>query len=100
MTKVKKQTAIRKSAENRRKLTEKFSEAASTNSGRIHIVPSKDGWSVKKEGAKRSIAVRPTKEGALSAAKAVKSAERIIIHKKDGTIQKNTEKKYKKYTNF
>jgi len=74
-------------------LTEKFRKAASTKSGRVHVVPSKSGWSVKKEGAKRSTAVRPTKEGAVKVAKQVKSASRIVIHKKDGTIQKNTKKK-------
>jgi len=76
--------------ENKERLTEKFRKAASTNSGRIHVVPSKDGWSVKKEGAKRSAVVRPTKEGALEAARLLKSADRIVVHKKDGTIQKNT----------
>lgn len=75
------------------KLTEKFSKAASTNSKRVHVVPSKDGWSVKKEGSTRSSAVRPTKEGAVKAAKRLLSVERIVIHKKDGTIQKNTKKK-------
>jgi hypothetical protein len=75
------------------KLTEKFSKAASTNSNRVHVVPSKDGWSVKKEGSTRSSAVRPTKNGAVKAAKQLKSAERIVIHKKDGTIQKNSKKK-------
>lgn len=75
------------------KLTEKFSKAASTNSKRVHIVPSKDGWSVKKEGSTRSSAVRSTKEDAIKAAKHLKSTERIVIHKKDGTIQKNTKKK-------
>lgn len=74
-------------------LTQKFSKAASTNSGRIHVVPSKDGWSVKKEGAKRSTVVKSTKEGAIKAAKSVKSVDRIVIHKKDGTIQSNTKKK-------
>lgn len=74
-------------------LTEKFGKAAASKSGRIHVVPSKSGWSVKKEGAKRSTAVRPTKEGAVKLAKQVKSADRVIIHKKDGTIQKNTKKK-------
>ncbi len=74
-------------------LSEKFSKAASSNSGRVHVVPSKSGWSVKKEGSKRSTAVRPTKEGAVKAAKSVKSVDRIIIHKKDGTIQKNSKKK-------
>lgn len=75
------------------KLTEKFSKAASSNSGRVHVVPSKSGWSVKKEGAKRSTAVRATREDAIKAAKDVKSAERIVIHKKDGTIQRNTKKR-------
>jgi hypothetical protein len=73
-------------------LTGKFSKAASTNSGRVHVVPSKDGWSVKKEGAKRSSVVASTKEGAIKAAKNVKSAERIVVHKKDGTIQRNAKK--------
>jgi hypothetical protein len=71
------------------KLTEKFSKAASTNNKRVHIVPSKDGWSVKKEGSTRSTAVMPTKEGAIEVAKHLKSIDRIILHKKDGTIQKN-----------
>lgn len=73
-------------------LTGKFSQAASTNSGRVHVVPSKDGWSVKKEGAKRSSVVTSTKEGAIKAAKNVKSVERIVVHKKDGTIQRNAKK--------
>ncbi len=74
------------------KLTEKFSHAASSNSKRVHVVPSKDGWSVKKEGATRSSAVRATKEEAIKAATKVKSVDRIVIHKKDGTIQKHTKK--------
>lgn len=75
------------------KLTQKFSNAAKTNSGRVHVVPSSSGWSVKKEGATRSTAVRSTKIGAIEAAKQVKSADRIVIHKKDGTIQRNEKKK-------
>jgi thiamine pyrophosphate-dependent acetolactate synthase large subunit-like protein len=82
----------RKIEGNKKNLTLKFSKAASTNSGRVHVVPSKDGWSVKKEGAKRSSSVSPTKEEAIKAAKTVKSAERIVIHKKDGTIQRNTKR--------
>lgn len=74
------------------KLTEKFSKAASTNSGRVHVVPSKDGWAVKKEGAKRATVVRSTKEGAVKAANNIKTAERVVVHKKDGTIQKNTKR--------
>ena len=70
-------------------LSEKLRQAASTNSNSVHIVPSKDGWSVKKEGAVRATAVRATKDKALKAARELKSAERIIIHNQDGTIAKN-----------
>lgn len=74
-------------------LTKKFSAAASTNNGRVHVVPSKDGWAVKKEGAKRATVVKQTKEGAVKAANNIKTAVRVIVHKKDGTIQKNTKRK-------
>jgi len=69
------------------KLSSKFRKAASSNNGRVHVVSSKSGWSVKKEGAKRSTAVRTTKKGAIKFAHSLKSAERIVIHKKEGTIQ-------------
>lgn len=69
------------------KLTEKFKNAASTNNGRIHVVPSKDGWSVKKEGVKRATVVSTTKEGALKAAHKINAASKVVVHKKDGTIQ-------------
>ena len=72
------------------RIVEKFRKAASTNSGRVHIVPSKDGWSVKKEGAKRASSVQTTKASAVKVASSLKSAERLIIHRKDGTIQTNT----------
>lgn len=76
-----------------KKLIEKFSKAASSNSGRVHVVPSKDGWAVKKEGAKRASAVKSTKESAVKTAIKLKSTISVIIHKKDGTIQTNTKKK-------
>jgi hypothetical protein len=74
------------------KLSSKFKKAASTNSGRVHVVPSRGAWSVKKEGSSRSYVVRPTKESALIAARKMKSVESIIVHEKDGTIQSNTMK--------
>jgi len=74
------------------KLTESFKKAASTKSSRVHVVPSKSGWSVKKEGSKRASSVAPTKSAAVSAAKNMKSGDRIVIHKKDGTIQRNSKK--------
>ena len=73
-------------------LANEFSKAASSGSTRVHIVPSRDGWSVKREGAKRSSSVKATKKSALKAARNIKSADRIVIHKKDGTIQRNSKK--------
>jgi len=75
------------------KMINSFRQAAATNSGRVHVVPSKDGWAVKKEGAVRASAVTSTKAGALKAANSIKSVARIVVHKKDGTIQSNTKKK-------
>ena len=72
------------------RLVEKFSRAASSTSGRVHEVPSQDGWLVKKAGAKRASSVQNTKADAVKAANGLKAVERVIIHKKDGTIQKNT----------
>jgi hypothetical protein len=76
-----------------KKLTEKFREAAASNSKRVHVVPSEGAWAVKKEGSKRAAAVKKTKAAAVIAANSMKSAERVIVHKKDGTIQTNTKKK-------
>jgi len=75
------------------KMTKKFSRSASPSTGRVHVVPSKSGWSVKREGVKRSSVVKNTRGGAVTAAKNLKSTERIIVHRKDGTIQKNTIKR-------
>lgn len=70
-------------------LSAKLREAASINSNSVHIVPSQTGWSVKREGAVRSTAIRATRDEALKVARELKSAERIIIHNPDGTIAKN-----------
>lgn len=75
------------------KMTDSFRVAGSTNSGRVHVVPSKDGWAVKKEGAVRASVVTTTKARAVKAANNIKSAARIVVHKKDGTIQSNSKKK-------
>jgi threonine synthase len=70
-------------------LSEKLRKVASTNSNSVHIVPSRDGWSVRREGADRSTVVKATEDEAIKAARELKSTERIIIHNKDGTIARN-----------
>lgn len=69
----------------------KLKEASKSNSGRFHVVPTSKGWSVKKEGAKRAISTSHTKDSAVRVAKARSSKDgKIVIHKKDGTIQFTT----------
>jgi hypothetical protein len=71
-------------------LSEKLRKVASTNSNSVHIVPSRDGWSVRREGAAvRSTVVKATEDEAIKAARELRSTERIIIHNKDGTIARN-----------
>lgn len=55
----------------------------------IHVVPHKDGWATKKEGASRAGAVTDTKAEALERARGQAKRENVevVIHKKDGTIQ-------------
>ena len=74
-------------------LSEKLRKVASTNSNSVHILPSRDGWSVRREGAVRSTVVKATEDEAIKAARELKSTERIIIHNRDGTIAHNYENK-------
>ncbi len=69
-----------------------FGNAASTNNYRIHVVPSGDGWAVKREGAKRAYAVRESQEEALAVAKEVKSSSEVVIHRKDGSVRRSLKK--------
>jgi hypothetical protein len=55
----------------------------------IHVVPHKDGWATKKEGAGRAGIVTSTQKQAID--KAVGQAKRehveVVIHKRDGKIR-------------
>ncbi len=63
-----------------------------TASSRIHVVPTKDGWAVRREGAERAANLYQTKRAAVDRATtlAKNSSSRLIIHKQDGTIEKHT----------
>ncbi len=54
-----------------------------------HVVPSRDGWAVRKAGADRASTVTETKSAAEQAAKKIVAREgggRIYVHAKDGRI--------------
>lgn len=56
---------------------------------RTHVVKRDSGWAVKKEGTQRASRVFKTKEEAVKGAqKYKKSGSDVVIHKKDGSIQK------------
>ncbi|MFZ4476154.1 MAG: DUF2188 domain-containing protein [Saprospiraceae bacterium] len=68
-------------------LLEKFIEAVQSNSNAVHIVPSLDGWTVKKEGSKRAHAVKASEEEAIKYAKETLTGDKIILHHQDGSVQ-------------
>lgn len=61
--------------------------AAKSSSNRLHVVPTMDGWSVKREGASRASRVFKTKQEALTGANSIKQKSSIVVHKRDGTIE-------------
>lgn len=71
----------------------KFATVSAKKSGRVHVVPNMGKWIVKKEGAIRATAIKKDKKEAEKVANNLKYVKRVIVHKKDGTIQKNTGKK-------
>lgn len=62
------------------------------NKKQVHVVPNskKGGWDVKSAGSKKAVKNHSTKDKAVSHGRQVsknKSGE-LVIHKKDGSIQK------------
>lgn len=55
----------------------------------VHVTPAKDGWDVKRSGAKRASSTHDTKKEAIDAGRelAKKDKTSMRIHKEDGTIQ-------------
>jgi hypothetical protein len=55
----------------------------------IHVVPHKDGWATKKEGAGRAGSVHSTQKSATERARdqAIRERTEVVIHRKDGTIR-------------
>ena len=55
----------------------------------IHVVPHKDGWATKKEGASRAGAVTDTQKEAIGLARdqARREKAEVVIHGKDGRIR-------------
>lgn len=65
--------------------------AARTSSGRLHVIPTKNGWAIKIEGSARYHRLYSSQNEAINKAKSIVKKSPIIIHKKDGTIEYFTE---------
>jgi hypothetical protein len=56
---------------------------------RAHIIKRDSGWALKKQGAERASKIYSTKEKAVKSAEKLKRAGHdIIIHKRNGSIEK------------
>ena len=56
---------------------------------RVHIISRKDEWAIKKEGASRASKIYQKKETAIKQAQKLrKTGYDVIVHKKDGSVQK------------
>jgi hypothetical protein len=65
---------------------------ASRKPAAVHVTPRKDGWAVETEGRERASSIEPTKAKAVQEArkKAGDQGARLIEHRHDGRITKNT----------
>ena len=56
---------------------------------RVHIISRKDEWAIKKEGASRVSKIYQEKETAIKQAQKLrKNRYDVIVHKKDGSIER------------
>ena len=56
---------------------------------RVHIISRKDEWAIKKEGVSKASKIYREKETAIKQAQKLrKNGYDVIVHKKDGSIQK------------
>jgi hypothetical protein len=53
---------------------------------RVHVISRGDSWAVKKEGNLKASKIYQDKQAAISDAR--KSGVDVVVHKKDGSIQK------------
>jgi hypothetical protein len=61
----------------------------STNSNkRIHVISRNDGWAVKKEGNTKASKIYSTKDAAVKGARKSSKGYDVIVHKRDGSIEK------------
>jgi hypothetical protein len=55
----------------------------------VHIVPHKDGWATKREGASRAGSIHRTQRDAIDRGRqqAIRNKTELVIHRQDGRIR-------------
>lgn len=55
---------------------------------RVHVISRNGGWAVKKEGHSKAFKVYSTKSAAEKGAKRISKGHDVIVHHRDGSVQK------------
>ena len=61
---------------------------ATSGGKRVHVISRKEGWAVKKEENAKASKVYGTKSAAEKGAKRMSKGRDVVVHKRDGSIQK------------
>lgn len=71
-------------------MTRKASKSRATP--RVHVISRKDGWAVKREGLSKASRIYDSKPAAVTGARNLqirgKRGHDVVVHKRDGSIQK------------
>lgn len=60
----------------------------SSADNKVHVISRNGGWAVKREGATRASKIYGTKDAAVSGATKSSKGRDIVIHKRDGSIDR------------
>lgn len=62
--------------------------ASSKKNGKVHVISRQSGWAVKSEGTSRASKIYKTKNEAVKGAKSTSKGRDVVVHKKDGSIER------------
>jgi hypothetical protein len=87
-----------KKATTRKKAVSSKLRSSSTRPDTFHVIPQKGSWAVKREGASRATKITSRKDTAIFKAKVIARSTAhgtVVVHRKDGTIEKRVKTKKK-----
>lgn len=63
-------------------------KSKTSNYKRVHVISTRDRWAVLKEGNSRASKIYDTKSAAEKRASEISNGGDVVIHRRDGTVQK------------